>query len=43
MLKAVKNHYNNKKTLRYQCRRHLEQYVFGVFMSVSCVLAMEIF
>ena len=43
MLKAVKNLYNKKKTLQHHGRRHLEQYVFDVFMPVFCVLTMEIF
>jgi hypothetical protein len=46
MVKSVKNyHYNKKKnkTLQHQGRRHLEQYVFDVFMPVFCILTMKIF
>jgi len=42
MPKAVKNYYNKEKTLRHQGRRHLEEYVFDVFMPVFCILTMEI-
>ena len=45
MLKAVKNYQYNKKkkTLQHQCMRHLEEFVFDVFLPVFCVLTMEIF
>jgi len=45
MLKAVKNyHYIRKeKKLQHQGIHHLEEYVFGAFMPVLCVLTMEIF
>jgi hypothetical protein len=44
MLKAVKNyHYNTEqKTLQDPGRRNLEEFVFGAFMLVFCVLTMEI-
>jgi hypothetical protein len=40
MLKAVKN--GAKKPLQRTSRRHLEEFVFGAFMPVFCVLTMEI-
>ena len=40
-LRQWKNcHYNKKKTLQYQGRRLLEEYMFDAFMPVFCVLTM---
>jgi hypothetical protein len=44
MLKAVKNYHCNteQKSLQHPGRRNLEEFVFGAFMPVFCVLKMEI-
>jgi hypothetical protein len=40
----VKNYHCNteQKTLQYSGRRNLEEFVFGAFMPVFCVLTLEI-